>query len=792
MHGTSPSPAKMIGARVARVEDPRFLRGRASYVDDLKLPGTLHLAFVRSPHAHARIARIDGAAALALPGVRRVLTGADVADRIRPMGFPFRPEVFPPTTFKQSKWPCLAVGKVRHVGEPVALVVAESRYLAEDAAELVQVEYDPLPAVVDPEQALAPGAPLVHEEFGDNLVITYAAETGDVEAAFRSAAFVLRERFRSNRHCALPLEGRATLARAEGDGSITLWTSSQTPHTVRTRIADLMGIPEQMLRVIAPDVGGGFGLKAMVFAEELLSCFLARELGVPVRWTEDRREHFVNSFHAKDDVVDCEMGFAADGTALGIRVRILGDLGAYAADPWHSAFEALQITGIFPGPYKIPNYAFDCRAVCTNKTTLSVYRGVGVPAAVWVHEHMMDLAARRLGMDPAELRRRNMIRPEEFPYRAANGSEYDSGSTTEALADALSAIDYDGFRRRQREARAAGRHLGIGIATYVEPTTWGTQNLHAGGVDISSYESANVRMDPNGGVVVSVGTLSHGQGHFTTYAQMVADQLGVRVEDVKVVQGDTQATPYGWGTWGSRSMVAGGGAVVKAAGRLREKMLRIAAHLLEVSPTDLEVVPGKVQVKGVPTKCMTPRDVARTAIFSTWDLPKEESFGLEATEYYDPPPLTWTNATHVVEVEVDVDTGLVRIARYVVVEDCGTMINPMIIEGQVVGAIAQGIGMALYEHLVYDDAGQLLTTSLMDYLAPTACDVPRVEIGHRETPSPLTVNGVKGVGEGGTIGAPAAIANAVADALAPWNVKVTELPLSPERVFRLVARARGA
>ncbi|MGD9765248.1 MAG: xanthine dehydrogenase family protein molybdopterin-binding subunit, partial [Candidatus Binatia bacterium] len=442
MNRTVTATPKLIGASVTRVEDPRFLRGRATYVDDLRLPGTLHIAFARSAHAHARIKRIDASAALAMSGVHRVLTGADVAGRIKPLGYPFRPEIFPPSIFKQSEWPCLALGKVRHVGEPVALVVADSRYIAEDAAERIEVEYEPLPAVVDPEQALAAGAPLVHEEFGDNVVLRAAGEHGNVDAAFAKAAVVLRERFRTTRHCALPLEGRATLANLEGDGTLTLWTSSQTPHQVRTRIADLMGFPEHKLRVIAPDVGGGFGLKTEIFPEEILTCLLALELGVPVKWTEDRRENFVGSFHAKDDIVDCEMGFTADGTLLGLRVRILGDLGAYSADPWHSAFEALQISGIIPGPYRLENYAFDVCTVCTNKTTLSVYRGVGVPAAVWVHEHMMELAARRLKLDPAELRKRNMVRPDEFPYRSPSGMLYDSGSSTDAFAQALEMIDY--------------------------------------------------------------------------------------------------------------------------------------------------------------------------------------------------------------------------------------------------------------------------------------------------------------------------------------------------------------
>jgi aerobic carbon-monoxide dehydrogenase large subunit len=776
---------KLFGARVKRVEDARFLCGQATYTDDVRLPGTLHVAFVRSPHAHARIEKIDLGRASSLPGVRRIFLGVDIDGVLKPMGLPFRPEIFPPTVFKQCKWPCLALGKVRYVGEPVAAVLADSRYIAEDAAELVDVDYDALPAAVDPEAALQPGAPLVHEEFGNNVVMQLSGGGGDVDRAFANAAFVLRERFRTNRHCAMPMEGRATLATMNADGEITLWTSTQTPHLVRTRVAELMGFPEQKLRVIGPDVGGGFGLKCHVFPEEVLACHFAREMKGPVKWIEDRREHFLGSFHAKDDIVDCEMGFAGDGTIVGMRARIIGDLGAYSADPWPSPFEALQLAAALPGPYRIQDYAYEVVAVCTNKTTLSVYRGVGLPPAVLVQEQLMDLAARRLKLDPAEIRRRNLIRPEEFPYVSVTGLHYDSSSSTDALEKGLDMIAYGSFRRRQEEERRRNRYLGIGICTYIEMTTFGTRYWAPLGIEHCAYDSANIRMDPSGGVVLSVGTFSHGQGHHTTYAQMIADELGVRLEDVNLVQGDTKATPYGWGTWGSRSVVAGGGAVIHAARKVKEKMLRIAGHLLEVSPADLEVVPGRVQVRGVPSKSITVKEIARSAVFSAWKLPAGEDPGLEGTHYYDPPPVTFANATHIAEVEVDVPTGAVKILRYVVVEDCGRLVNPLIVEAQVAGGVVQGIGNAMLEHLQYDESGQLLTTSLMDYLAPTAADVPDFEIGHIETLTPLTVEGVKGMGEGGAIGAPAAILNAVADALSPFGAKITELPLAPERVWRL-------
>ncbi len=777
---------KLVGKAVKRVEDGRFLRGAATFVEDVQLPGMLHVAFVRSPHAHARIRRIDASAALRLAGVRRVFTGTDVTGAIKPMGVPPRLDAYPPGAIKDVKWPCLAHGKVRFVGEPVAAVIAESRYLAEDGAELVEIDYDVLPVAVDPEQALAPGAPILHEEFTDNVAVHVTGEAGDVAAAFRDAAVVVGDRFRTNRHFALPMEGRATLAEPDADGNLTLWTSSQNPFVVRTRVAEMLGFPEQKLRVITPDVGGGFGMKAIVIPEEALTCFFARELHAPVRWIEDRREHFLAAYHSKDAILDAEMAFAKDGTLLGLRCSVIGDIGAYSADPWPSSLEPMHMAVALPGPYRVRNYAFEVRAVCTNKTTLSTYRGVGQPAAVWVHERLMDLAARRLDIDPAELRRRNLIPPEDFPCTSISGLPYDSCSATQALAKALEMSDYAGFRQRQREARSRGRYIGIGIGNFIEMTTYAGRWAASVGYELSPFEAANVRMEPDGGVVVRVGTLCHGQGHYTTWAQVVADELGVGVEDVRVVQGDTHITPYGWGTFGSRSTVAAGGALVGAASQVREKMLRMAGHLMEVDVADLELARGSVRVKGVPSRAMSIRELARSSVFAAWrGLPEGQTPGLEATYYFDPPGLVFSNGVHIAEVEVEIETGRVKIERYLVVEDCGRIINPMIVEAQVAGGLAQGIGNALYEHLLYDDNGQLLTTSLMDYLVATATEVPTVRIGHIETPTPLTEQGFKGVGESGAIGSPAAIANAVADALSPFGAEVSELPMTPERVWRL-------
>ena len=781
---------QLFGARVKRVEDPRFLRGTATYVDDIRLPGTLHLALVRSTQAHAKIIRIDVSAARQARGVHGVYTGADVVDALKPLGKPYNPKIFPPTMARQCKWPCLAVGKVRHVGEPVVAVVAESRYLAEDAAELVEIDYEDLPVLTDAEEAMKPGAPLLHEEFDTNVMLQLAGSAGEVDAAFRDASVVIRERFHTNRHSGSAMEGRATLAKCDAGGEITLWSANQMPHMLRTRVADSMGFPEQKIRVIVPDVGGGFGPKAYVYPEDVLVCHFARLLQRPVRWTEDRREHLLATGHAKEQIIDCEMAFAADGTVLGMRAKIVSDLGAYSGDPWPGPFEGLQLAMALPGPYKMKGYAYDVATVWTNKMAAVAYRGVGLTAAVYVQEHMMDLAARRLGIDPVELRMKNLIRPEEFPYVTLSGLHYDSSSSTEALKMAVEKFGYEDFRKRQLEARARGKYVGVGFSTYIEMTTFGSKFMNAAGIEHHWHEAAHIRMDPNGGAILTVGTLSHGQGHQTTFAQLAADELGIRVEDVKLVQGDTDATPYGGGTGGSRSAVAGGGAIIQAARKIREKMLRIAGKILEVSPEDLELGAGMVNVKGVPTRAIAVKDITRMCVLSTVHLPEGEEPGLEGSQLYDP-PTPFANATHVAEVEVDIETGKTQILRYVVIEDCGKMINPMIVEGQITGGVAQGIGTALYEHLIYDEIGQLQTASLMDYLMPASTDVPEVEFGHMETLSPLSVGGIKGMGEGGAIAPPGALANAIADALSPFNVKFTELPLTPTRVWEAIRNARA-
>ena len=778
---------KAVGAPVRRVEDPRVLLGQSQYVDDIHLSGTLGVAFVRSTYAHARSLKIDVKAARTHFGVEAVLTGVDVVDAILPLRVEYDPAKAP--KHKPCNWSVLAQDKVRFVGEPVAVVIASDRYAAEDAAALVEVEYDPIEVVRDIEKAMEPNAPLIHEEWGDNLMQSVDMEAGAIAQAFQSADCIVAERFATGRHLALPMETRGCLAHYEAAlDSLTLWSSTQVPHLMRVHLARLLDFPEHHIRVIAPDVGGGFGPKAYVYPEEVLLSFLAKHVGRPVKWIEDRRENLSASLHAKQQVVQAELALKRDGTILGVKGRFTCDVGAYSAYPWGSALEAGMAASAFPGgPYKVPAFRCEALSVVTNKTTSGAYRGVGLPVSILVMERLLDLGAQKLGIDPAELRMRNMIRKEEHPYQTVTGVEIESGSHRESLQKALDMLGYDAFRVEQQQARQHGRYIGVGLGCYVESSSYSYRSFEPVGINWGGYESATVRIDANGKVTVLVGTHSHGQGHQTTFAQVAADELGVRVADVRVVQGDTTVVPHGWGTWASRSAVLGGGAIIQASTKLREKILRTASRLSEVPEDDLELTEGLVRRKTDGMKLMPLQDIAHLLVVrAPAGLPENEEPGLEATAHYTPPPWTHANATFLATVEVDVETGQVQLLRLIAVEDCGTIINPIIVDGQIQGGVAQGIGTALYEQTVYDDNGQLLTGTLMDYLAPTAMEVPEVEIGHIETPAPNSPHGIKGMGEGGAIAPPAAIANAVADALTPFGVRVNEIPLTPERVLTLI------
>ncbi len=776
-----------VGTSVRRREDPRLLTGRGRFVADIALPRTLHVAFVRSPYAHARIVGFDATAARAVPGVVAVVTAADLAGRVKPIRADAR---FP--GFHSSEWPILAGDIVRYQGEPIAAVVAESPYLAADAAALVDVDFDPLPVVVDAEAALAAEAPLVHPAWGDNVFLHRSGAFGDVDGAFADADVALRRVYRSQRYTGVPMEPRACLAQFAfdgGDGELTLWTATQIPHLIRSGVAEALDFPESRLRVVSPDVGGGFGVKGSLYPEEVLIPYLARELDRPVRWIADRSEDFMASIHAREHVHAIELAARRDGVIVGLKARIVVDNGAYSTWPWTASMEIGIAAGNIPGPYEIRNYQFEAFSVCTNKMPIGAYRGVARPAACFSIERAIDDLARELGLDPLEVRERNLI--DAYPYVTVTGLEIDSGSLLPAVHKAKDVLAYDELRAEQAEARRQGRLVGIGVANYTEQTAHGLPEYARRMLPITlGFDSATVRMDPQGTVSIAVGVHSHGQGLETTLAQIAADELGVGIEDVRIVYGDTQVSPYGMGTFASRGAVFGGGAVLGAAGVIRGKLERIAATVLECSPDDLERADGAFRVRGVPTSAVTIRECAQVAHFRAELIP-DVGPGLEATVFFDNPPGTGTfsNGLHAAVVEVDPDTGEIAIQRYLVIDDCGTVINPTIVHGQIVGGTVQGIGGALWEHLAYDDDGQLVTGTFMEYALPKAGNVPAIEVVSLCTPSPFTPLGMKGVGEGGAIAPGACLANAVSDALAPLGVAVDATPMTPEAVLRLIQAA---
>ncbi|HYY87666.1 MAG TPA: xanthine dehydrogenase family protein molybdopterin-binding subunit, partial [Chloroflexota bacterium] len=729
---------------------------------------------------HARLGPVDLRHALAVPGVHAVLTGVDAAHVAKPL----RPKLGIPG-FKVCELPCLAIDRVRFQGQPVALVAAGSRALAEDALERIDVEYQPLPAVVDARKAIEPDAPLLHDDWGDNVHVESTYSAGDVAAAFERAEVKVAQRFRTGRYTGVPVEPRAVLASYEAaTGELTVWSSTQVPHLLRTALADALSFPEHQLRVIAPDVGGGFGIKAVIYPEEIAVALLALRLGCPLHWQETRREHLQAAAHARQQDLFVEAATTADGRLLGVRFDLVGDVGAYSCYPFTSAIETLQTGRHLPGPYRFDTYAHHTRAVVTNKSPVGPCRAVSRPVGNLVMETLMDLIAERTGLDPAEVRRRNLVQPGDFPYASVTRQVYDSGSYVAALDRVLDMIDYAAFRAYQAQARQQGRYLGIGISSYVEQTAQGTASFTARGMDsLAGYDSAIVRMEPSGQLVVAVGVSDHGQGHHTTLAQLAAQELSLPLADVRVVHGDTAVCPYGMGTFTSRSAVCGGGAVVLASRKLRQKLLRIAGQLLEVSADDLELTAGRACVRGAASgRFFALRDLARVAYHDVSRLPRDLEPRLEEAAQYDASEGTYSNAAHAAVVEVDPETGAFQFVRYCVVEDCGTMINPLIVEGQIHGAVAQGVGGAAHEELVYGQAGELLTGSFLDYAVPQARAVPRIEIDHLVSPSPFTPLGIKGMGEGGTVSPGAVLACALSDALSPFGVRFTELPITPEKV----------
>ncbi len=777
---------KIVGARIKRTEDPRLLTGVGAYTDDRRVANALHVAFRRSDQSHARIRAIDCSAARNAAGVAAVFTAEDLGDLVKPIVATSRM----PSYYATPILP-LARGKVRYVGEPVVGVIAESRYRAEDALELITIDYEPLPLVTDPEAAARSGAPLLHEEAGTNVLVSREFKRGEVDDAFASAPMCVGGRFRMRRKTAMAIEPRACLAEYEmSRETLTLYSATQVPGIVRDALAMALAIPSDRIRVVAPDVGGGFGGKGSLYPEEIFVCAAARRLERPIKWTSDRMEDLAATSQGFDEIVDAELAVGDDGRVVGLRADVIGDVGAYSIYPWTAALEPVQVVSFLPGPYRVPQYRGRVRAVATSKAPTGPYRGVGRPISTFVMERLMDMAAANIGMDAKEIRLRNLVPTAELPYKVASGIVWDKSGFQECLNMACAAIDYDTLRSKQKEARAAGRWVGIGIACYAELTGIGSRISVAPGMPIQTgTETAIIRIDDTGGVTASFGVASHGQGLETTLAQVVAEHLGANFEDIRVVHGDSAAVPGATGTYASRSMVLAGGAATLAAQAVREKVLNAASHLLETSAADLVAEDGKVTVAGT-DRSITFREVARAVYSETTQLPPDARDELAATKTYDPVFGTTTSATHVATLEIDPETYQVRVDRFVVAEDCGRLVNPLIVDGQVHGGVAQGIGAALYEEIVYDEEGQLNTASLVDYLVPSACEIPPMEVMHLESASPTTLGGFRGMGEGGTIGAPAAIANALADALSPLGIEINELPVTPERLFRLIEAAK--
>lgn len=770
--------SKYIGTPVKRREDPILLRGRGVYVGDITLPGTVYAGFVRSPYAHARILNID---------VSETVKHQDCIYVMTPDEAVFLPSWMEYPGLRQVPRYSLAKGKVRFVGEPVVAVVSRNPYTLSDIVDSVHVEYEPLPPVVDAEKALEKDSPLLYEEWGDNIIMHYTFKAGDVDAAFASADLVIRERLANQRYAPTPIEGRGVVAYFEKTrGELTVWDSTQFPHVLQTYLSQVLSYPEHKIRVIAPNVGGGFGPKSSVWPEEVATIQLAMKLGAPVKWIETRREHLLVCGHERQQIHYIEAAFNRDGELLAIRDKVIADIGVYGTF-WTETQPVMVTMAAIPGPYRFQNYAYEVYCVATNKAPYSPHRGFGRPVAAFVMERIMDMAARRLGLDPAEIRRRNLIKAEEMPFKNVHGIIYDSGNYPEALERALRMAEYDKWRRIQQEERAKGRYIGVGIAMYVEYTSPSSARLSQGlGWKVGGYDSVTLKIEPEGKVVVYTGVADQGQGHYTAYAQVTADALGVKMEDVTVIEGDSKLCPYGFGAWASRCTVTIGGAIIKAAEEMKKKLKAIAGKFLEARPEDIEISESRLYVREAPERSVTLAEVATTAIRDPSRLPEGMEPGLEVTTHYEPTAFTTCSyAIHIPVVEIDPDTGDVKILRYYVFDDSGVVINPTTVYGQIHGAVAHGLGGAMYEELVYDESGQLLNTTFMDYLIPSARETVNIEIEHIETPSP-NPGGFKGMGEGGAIAAPAALANAVEDALAPLGVKITETPLKPEYIWRQI------
>ena len=771
-----------FGRALKRKEDPRLIRGQGTYVEDVTLTGMLHMVLVRSPLAHALIKSIDTSEALKFPGVAAVFTGEDLKEELGslPCGW-----VVPDT--KEVPHPPLAVDRVRYVGDAVVAVLAESAAQASDAASLVDVEYEELDAVIEMNDALADGAVQLHEDAPNNTAFEWEVDAGSISEAKSSSDVVVTQRFVNQRLIPTAMENRGVVVDYNsGTNQITMWTSTQIPHLVRVLLALVTGHPEHLIRIIAPDVGGAFGSKLYLYAEEVIAPIIARNLRSPVKWVESRSEGYLATTHGRDHITDIEIAGNKDGTITGLDVRTLANMGAYL-----STFAPLVPTWLYglmlSGPYKIPNIYCKVIAPFTNTTPVDAYRGAGRPEATYAVERAVDLFAQEIGMDPAEVRKINFIPPFEDGYEVATTVSYDSGNYIASFERALEMVGYSDFRKEQQEAREQGKLLGIGLSAYVEicgaapSAVAGTLGARAG-----LWESANVRIHMTGKVSVFTGSSSSGQGHETAFAQLVSSELGIPVEDIDVIHGDTSQIQMGTGSFGSRSAAVGGGAIHMSAQKIKEKAKKLAAHILEASEEDIEFEDGKLFVRGAPSEGKTIQEIALASYYYTEDIPEDMEPGLEAMSFFDPKNFTWPGGTHIAVVEIDKSTGEVTLLRYVAVDDVGNVINPLIVDGMVHGGAAQGIGQALQEEAIYDGTGQLLTGSMMDYAVPRASDLPMYELDRTVTPSPVNPMGVKGAGETATIAGSPAVINAVVDALEPYGVKHIDMPAKAEKVWRLI------
>ena len=774
--------SKHIGVSRKRTEDPQLLMGQAKYVDDIKLPGMLEVAFVRSTHAHARITNVKLEAARQHPDCLHIITSKEFSSGSTTF-FPGTRGILHPVLM-----PFIATEKVRFVGEIIAVVVAPTRYIAEDIVDLIEVEYESLPAYNEVEEAMQPDAVRLHEELESNVYYEDSYTKGDVDKAFSEADLVVSEKIATGRTSAAPMETRGVVANWEWDDKLTVWSSTQMPYFLRTAIAVQLGIPEHIIRVVAPTVGGGFGQKAHFFPEEFILPWIAKEIKEPVKWVEDRREHLLAAAHAKQCTIYMSLAFKNDGTMVGMKIKNICDSGAYSQYPWSGLIESVAANNGAPGAFTVPNIHFETVVCLTNKMATGAYRGVGWSAGCYAREMVMTKAARLLDLDIIELYRKNFIRADQFPYTTATNQCYDSGDYHKVLDKCLELSDYES-QKTQPRLNSGGKLRGIGVSFFVEQTNWGSRSAHESGFPATLHDSTTVEIDPTGKVTIKSGQFSHGQGHKTTLAQVAADTLGVPFEDVVVLDGDTATGSYGMGTFASRSAVIGGGTVIRAATDVRNKLLKIAAHVMEANEADLTIEDGNIFVEGSPSISKTVAEIAFITYFDRSSRPDEDEVEptLVATRHYDP-PAAYANGSHAVAIELDPQTGLIDIKRIVAVEDCGNMINPKVVDGQMRGGAAQGIGMGMLESLDYDENGQLKNASFMDFLIPNAVNLPDIECAHIVTPSPYTEGGFKGAGEAAMLSIHIALSNALADALSDYDGPLVPLvtPIGPQQVMDLI------